>query len=107
MKHHARERYRRFVFNGACCAVLRRGGGEKTCPERVRAARIGAAREGACDALLPEEAARRRALYRARRPDGAAVRAKVDQIQAREERNRANSEDVEVVEGGLLKAAVR
>ena len=51
----------------------------------------------------PEEAEKRRALYRARRPDGAAVREKVDQIHEMEERNAEIGAAPEVVEGGVLR----
>ena len=51
----------------------------------------------------PEEAEKRRALYRARRPDGAAVREKVDQIHEMEERNVEIGAQPEVVEGGVLR----
>ena len=51
----------------------------------------------------PEEAEKRRALYRARRPDGAAVREKVDQIHEMEERNAELGAAPEIVEGGVLR----
>ena len=51
----------------------------------------------------PEEAEKRRALYRARRPDGAAVREKVDQIHEMEERNAEQGAAPEIVEGGVLR----